>query len=188
MFIWICQRKLCFWVCAGRACLISKHSEMKPKTQEKLTKHTSPRWLMGREKWPVDQHHRRPHSDAPCLRADPHLLDITSRKSSVCPTYVRDGWSYNNMARPVTEWHLSLCSLPLRLQHGRLPMWQVWCQACDEQATHYFVMPLWCQSLAGSFYSSSNHRCNSLIIPSYTDASEGHKKKSASDSERNVRL
>lgn len=65
-----------------------KAQQLKPKTWEKLTKHTDCRWLMGWEKWPVDQHHRWPHSDVPSSVADPHLLDINSYKTLLFVQYM----------------------------------------------------------------------------------------------------
>lgn len=132
-----------------------KAQQMKPKTWEKLTKHTNPRWLMGREKWPVDQHHRWPRSDVPCLRADLHLQDITWRKSSVCSTYVRDGWSCDNMAWRVTGWHLSFPRLLFLTIPTAENMGGYQCGKNDvrQAMTTYSLLhaPLWCKSLEGSF-------------------------------------
>lgn len=89
--MYVCQRKLSFWVWDGWACLISKLGEMKPKTQEKLTKHTNPRWLMGpgeMTSWPVSETIPVWCGLSP---ANTHLLDITPRNvyfSSICNRWV----------------------------------------------------------------------------------------------------
>lgn len=188
VYVHLSGKALFLGVC-GEGVFDFKAQQMKPKTWEKLTKHTDRRWLMGREKWPVDQHHRRPHYEVPCLPADPHLLDITSRKSMFVQRMQQMGGLMITWSVVSVNDTFSLCSLPHNhnsLKHGRLSMWQVWCGRW--QPTHYFRMPLWCQSLEGSFIPFSNYHCNSLISPSYPDASERHKKKSLHDSERNLHL
>lgn len=49
IYVRLSQKALFLGVC-GEGVFDFKAQQMKPKTWEKLTKHTNPRWLMGREK------------------------------------------------------------------------------------------------------------------------------------------
>lgn len=160
---------------------------MKPKTQEKLTKHTNPRWLMGQEKWPVDQYHRQSHVWCALSHTDLHLLDITPR--NVCFSNTCNRWVvlWQHSMRPVMSLNDTFPCVFFLSIRAVLKMGGYQCGNDVRQAmtTCSLLHDATLMSLAlrtwtygeRIFNLLSNYHCNSLIALFHPDATRRLKKK-----------